>query len=79
MPSVLDQTFKHTLFLDQKYQKEIERYCVLEIGYRTYYLSQFRGGKKWRISNSVRLINNKVEVNLDDDGHATILALRYAI
>jgi hypothetical protein len=79
MPSVLDQTFKHTLFLDHKHQKEIERYCEHEIGGRTYYLRQCRGGKKWRISNGVSLTNNKVEVNLDDDGHATILALRYAI
>jgi len=77
MPSVLDQTFKHTIFLNDRYRDEIELYCRREIGYRTYYMSQYRGGKQWRIRNQ-NLMSNKVEVSLNDDGHATILALRYA-
>jgi hypothetical protein len=77
MPSVLDQKFKHTIFLAEQHRNEIELYCRREIGYRTYYMSQYRGGKQWRICNQ-NLMNNKVEVSLNDDGHATILALRYA-
>lgn len=77
MPSVLDQKFKHTIYLNYQFRKEIERYCTSEIGYRTYYLRPFFGGKTWQIYNQPKA-DGKVQVNLDDDGHATILSLKYA-
>jgi len=77
MPSVLDQKFQHKLLLADRYRDEIEQYCRREIGYRTYYMSQYRGGKQWRITNR-NLMESKVVVELNDDGHATILALKYA-
>jgi len=81
MPSVLDQKFKHTLLLDSKYRNEIELYCRQEIGYRTYFMNRYRGGKQWRISNTdsyQAFASNKFEVSLNDDSHATVLALKYA-
>ena len=77
MPSVLDQKFRHRLTLDCRHREVIEKYCEKEIGYRSYYLRQYRGGKHWRIQNQP-LIDAKMLVELDDDGHATILALKYA-
>ena len=77
MTSVLDQKFKHTIYLNHQYRKEIEQYCTTEIGYRTYYLRQFFGGKTWQIYNQLKA-DGKLQVNLDDDSHATILSLKYA-
>lgn len=77
MPSILDQKFKHTIYLNSKFRKEVEQYCSTEIGYRTYYLRKFFGGKTWQIYNDLRE-DGKIQVKLDDDSHATILALRYA-
>lgn len=77
MPSVLEQKFKHTIYLNNQYRREIESYCISEIGYRTYYLKQFFGGKTWQIYNQPKS-DGKIQVNLDDDSHATVLALKYA-
>jgi hypothetical protein len=76
MPSVLDQTFRHTLLLNERHRRDIERYCETEIGGRTYYLNHRRGGKHWRTANS-HFNTHQIEVGIDDDHHATILALRF--
>ena len=79
MTSVLNQTFRHKLYLKEQYRKEIEQYCRREIGYRTYYMSQYCGGKQWRMLNQGRIApQDKVVLELNDDGHATILALKYS-
>lgn len=77
MPSVLDQKFQHKLLLGKQYFSEIELYCRREIGYRTYYMKHYRGGKQWRIANALT-IDSKVIVELNDDSHAIVLALKYA-
>lgn len=80
MPSVLDQTFQHQLLLDEQFRKDIERYCEREIGGRTYYLRQYRGGKTWRIANQSRFEGqqSKIVVELNDPNHAVFLSLKYA-
>jgi hypothetical protein len=77
MPSVLDQTFRHTLLLDERHRRDIEHYCETEIGGRTYYLHHCRGGKHWHMTNLHRN-TYQIEVCVDDDHHATILALRFS-
>ena len=77
MTSVLEQKFEHKLLLDDRYRNEIEQYCQREIGYRTYYMRQYLGGKQWRMANR-NSMESKVVVELNDSGHATILALKYA-
>lgn len=80
MSSVLDQTFQHQILLDERFRKDIERYCEREIGGRTYYLRQYRGGKTWRIANQVRVEGqqSKIVVELNDQDHAVFLSLKYA-
>lgn len=80
MPSILEQTFQHQLLLDNRHRQDIERYCEREIGGRTYYLRQYRGGKTWRIANQVRVDGqqSKILVELDDPNHAVFLSLKYA-
>lgn len=77
MPSVLEQKFRHKLLLNQQYRRDIENYCRQEIGGRTYYVRQYSGGKKWRLENQSQSSGNRFLVELDDDAHATILALKY--
>lgn len=77
MPTILDQTFRHTLLLDERHRRDIEHYCETEIGIRTYYLNRYRGGRHWRTSNS-HLNTQQIEVCVDDDHHAIILALQFS-
>lgn len=77
MPSVLDVKFKYEFKLPSRHRREVQQYLEKEVGYRTYVLRARIGGKKWFMS-SYEVSPGFLSVGLDDDGHAALLALKFA-
>lgn len=75
MPSVLDHKWQYNISIKQEKRKEIERFLTTTIGPRNYILHSQIGGKQWALR---KLTSSEIEVCVDDEGMATLIALKYA-